>query len=71
VRDGEQGPSRHDWVLDVLRDLLSYAQQNDLPALAARVEATLAVAEAEIDAEKAQASGTGKPIVPTGRGRPH
>ncbi len=41
---------RHDWILDVLRDLLAYAHRNDLPAVAARVEQALAVAEAEIAA---------------------
>jgi hypothetical protein len=35
---------RHDWVFDVLSDLLAYATQNDLPRLAARI------AEAMIDA---------------------
>ncbi|MCB6178497.1 hypothetical protein LHP98_10175 [Rhodobacter sp. Har01] len=39
---------RHDWVFDVLRDLMAYAQKNDLPALAVRVEEALAVAEAEV-----------------------
>lgn len=47
---------RHDWILDVLRDLLSYAHRNDLPALAARVEQTLAVAEAEITGPDAPAA---------------
>ncbi|GAB1395671.1 hypothetical protein MASR1M65_04480 [Saprospiraceae bacterium] len=41
---------RHDWILDVLRDLLSYAHRNDLPAVAAQVEQALAVAEVEIAA---------------------
>ena len=39
---------RHDWVFDVLKDLLTYAQRNDLPALAARVQDALAVAGAEL-----------------------
>ncbi len=38
----------HDWVFDVLTDLLTYAQRNGLPRLAAQVEATLRVAQAEI-----------------------
>ena len=43
---------RHDWVFDVLRDLKAYAMKNNLPALAARVEDALAVAEAEIAAAR-------------------
>ncbi|MFL9503574.1 hypothetical protein ACJMQP_26290 [Rhodopseudomonas palustris] len=38
----------HDWVFEVLKDLMAYAQRNELPALAARVEEAMAVAEAEI-----------------------
>lgn len=40
----------HDWILDVLQDLQSYAMQNGLTTLADRVEALLPVAEAEIAA---------------------
>ena len=39
---------RHDWILDVLADLRSYAVKNDLPALARKVEEALDVARAEI-----------------------
>jgi predicted transcriptional regulator len=42
---------RHDWVFDVLKDLRRYAEKNGLPALAARVDAALAVAEVEIAAQ--------------------
>jgi len=42
---------RHDWVLETLKDLQRYAEKNDLPALAARVEAALAVARVEIAAQ--------------------
>jgi hypothetical protein len=42
---------RHDWIFDVLADLRVYAEQNDLPALAAQVAATLRVADLEIWAE--------------------
>lgn len=52
---------RHDWILDVLRDLLSYAHRNDLPALAARVEQTLAVAEAEIAGPDTPAAAAPRP----------
>lgn len=33
-RRGGEGAMRHDWVLDVLDDLIAYAGRNDLPALA-------------------------------------
>lgn len=38
----------HDWVFDVLRDLKSYAEANGLPALAAKAEEALRVAEIEV-----------------------
>jgi hypothetical protein len=37
-----------DWIFDVLRDLRSFAQINDLPAFAAQLERAARVAEAEI-----------------------
>lgn len=40
---------RHDWVFDVLSDLLTYATQNGLPRLAAKVSETIDVARHEID----------------------
>jgi hypothetical protein len=42
---------RHDWIFDVLADLRAYAHENDLPALAAQVTATLRVADVEISDE--------------------
>jgi hypothetical protein len=39
---------RHDWVFDVLSDLLAYALQNELPRLAARVTEAIAEARQEI-----------------------
>jgi hypothetical protein len=39
---------RHDWVFDVLSDLLAYAKQNDLPRLAVRVAEAIAEARDEI-----------------------
>lgn len=42
---------RHDWIFDVLADLRAYADQNNLPALAAQVAATLQVADLEIKDE--------------------
>ena len=38
---------RHDWIFDVLADLHSYADQNGLPGLKAKVEETLLVARLE------------------------
>lgn len=42
---------RHDWIFDVLADLRAYADQNNLPALAAQVTAALRVADLEISDE--------------------
>ncbi len=58
----------HDWIFDVLSDLKAYAIQNNLPALAAKVEEALEVARLEIAAkedETAGAAGRGGP--PSGR----
>jgi len=58
------GVMRHDWILDVLRDLLTYAHRNDLPALAAQVEQALAVAEVEVaapDSTPAETSHSPRP----------
>ena len=38
----------YDWIFDVLEDLKSFAQANGLPALAAKAEETLKVAEQEV-----------------------
>lgn len=42
---------RHDWIFDVLADLRAYADENDLPALAAQVTVTLRVADIELSDE--------------------
>ena len=42
---------RHNWIYDVLADLRAYAEENDLPALAAQVTATLRVADKEVAEE--------------------
>ncbi len=39
---------RHDWVFDILSDLLAYATQNGLPRLAARVSDAINEARSEI-----------------------
>lgn len=43
---------RHDWVFDVLSDLLTYATQNGLPRLAAKVSETIEEARREIGASE-------------------
>lgn len=44
----------HHWILDVLTDLRAYAQLNGLPALAHKADEAIAVAKAEIVAQKPQ-----------------
>ncbi|MCU0902531.1 MAG: hypothetical protein MUE83_01475 [Tabrizicola sp.] len=44
---------RHDWVFDVLSDLLAYATENGLPGLAARVTEAMDEARREIAAQEA------------------
>ena len=39
---------RHAWILDVLTDLRTYAEANDLPAIAVAATQSLEVAEAEL-----------------------
>lgn len=41
---------RHDWVFDVLSDLLAYATQNGLPRLASKVSETIVEVRSEIAA---------------------
>jgi hypothetical protein len=40
----------NDWIIDVLADLRTFAQKNDLPLLAVQLEETAFVARVEIDA---------------------
>lgn len=40
----------HDWIIDVLTDLRTFAAANDLDVLAAKLDDTQLVAEAEIGA---------------------
>lgn len=49
---GMQTTPSHDWVLDVLGDLLTYARQNRLPELAEGVAALIPTAAAEISASR-------------------
>ena len=50
---------RHDWIIDVLRNMKDYAHMNGLPALALKVEEALRTAEAEIAASDSGAGGSG------------
>lgn len=52
---------RHDWIFDVLADLRVYADENNLPALAAQVTATLRVADIEVAEEAFTRSGLATP----------
>ncbi len=64
---------RHDWIIDVLSDLRSYALKNGLPELAAEVEACLRVARTEIAApghDPGEPEGGAGGGMPPG-GRPH
>jgi hypothetical protein len=42
----------HQWIIDVLVDLKSFAQQNELPTLADELARVVAVADAVIDPDK-------------------
>ncbi len=50
----------HTWIFDMLRDLRAYALANGLPAVAAKAEETLRVAEAEIAAQPGRGSAPGR-----------
>lgn len=38
----------HDWILDVLTDMQSYAERNGLPGLAGKIAETLTLARIEV-----------------------
>ncbi len=46
----------HEWIIDVLADLKSFASTNDLPQLAAQLEEAAFIAHVEIDGRKEQPS---------------
>ena len=58
----------HDWILDVLADLQTFARANGLPTLAAQLTDASFVARAEI-ASKAEGDGFGIPGAGTNTGR--
>ena len=60
---------RHDWVFDVLSDLLTYATQNGLPRLASKVSETIDVARDEITSSGDASQGP--PPEPPKRRRMH
>lgn len=47
--------THHDWVLDVLADLKSFALANDLKALAGQLDDTTLIAAAEIESQAEEA----------------
>jgi len=48
----------HDWIIDVLADLKSFASTNDLPQLAEHLEETALTARQEIDSKVEKPSRT-------------
>lgn len=61
---------RHEWILDVLRDLREYAQQNGMFALAQQAESALHVAMIEV-AGSGPGGGADDGTPPGDKGRPH
>ena len=65
---------RHDWIFDVLADLRSYAQKNNLPDTAEGAEGLLRLVRAEVAARSTDGEGgdgtTGQGGTPP-RGVPH
>lgn len=58
---------RHEWVFDVLSDLLAYANQNGLPRLAARVSDAIDEARSEIGASDDGPEDAPQALPPKGR----
>ncbi|MBN8630548.1 MAG: hypothetical protein J0L76_06800 [Rhodobacterales bacterium] len=59
---------RHDWVFDVLSDLLAYATKNGLPRLASKVSETIDEARSEL---AASGEGPEPPLSPPKGRRMH
>ncbi len=67
----------HEWIIDVLADLKSFASTNNLPILAAQLDETALIASAEIDAvtekpsrqARGESPGTGHFFTSTGASR--
>ncbi|MGQ0563438.1 MAG: hypothetical protein ACT4OK_00005 [Gemmobacter sp.] len=65
---------RHDWIFDVLTDLRSYAQKNNLPETAEGAEVLLRLVRAEVAARSSGDDDGGDASGPGGsppRGLPH
>lgn len=68
---------RHDWIFDVLADLVVYARANGLTATALKAEEALAIARAEAamtdarDPHDPDDRGVGGPFPTDGCGRPN
>lgn len=45
--------NQYQWIINVLTDLKTFAQENNMPALAEQLETTLMVAVAELPTENA------------------
>lgn len=67
----------HEWIIDVLADLRSFAAANNLPVLASQLDETALIASAEIDTTMEKPSrqvrgdgpGTGLVFASTGASR--
>ncbi|WP_342076641.1 hypothetical protein [Yoonia sp. SS1-5] len=67
----------HEWIIDVLADLKSFAKKNDLPLLAAQLDDTALIASAEISTifertspmKRGDCAGTGTIFNSPGAGR--
>ncbi len=57
----------HEWILEVLRDLSSYARANGLAALASKADEALRVAQLEIAASGQQSLGEAGGIMARGK----
>ncbi|MFN3578792.1 MAG: hypothetical protein ACK4TJ_17715 [Tabrizicola sp.] len=57
----------HDWVFDVLSDLLDYAKQNGLNRLAAKVSEAIDTAQQELHAPDAGPEAPSRPSPSKGR----
>jgi hypothetical protein len=55
----KKGLMAHQWIINVIADLQSYAAANDMPSLAAHLEHTAIIATAEV---AAAAGGSSSPM---------
>ncbi len=57
---------QHDWIMDVLEDVRSFAQRNEMPALAEHMGEALRLAAAELERRRAGQCGQGAGAPGTG-----